>query len=265
MKKLIWVLSFMVALISVAGCGNPNEITESDENTAKPDGILVMGTSADSYPFQFIEVENGEELIVGFDIDIAKYIADALGYELEIVDMDFNTLITALRSGRVHMVLADMSPTDRRRKVVDFSDVYYQSNPGLILTSDRVTLDQIQDLSGRTIGVQTGSLQEEIGNDLIEDGIDVELLVMDRVPDLVQQLLTGRIDAVIVNLLTAQNYAQNHNNLMVVDLIENVELGAAIAFPQGSDLTAKVNEVLADMEEEGKMAELIKYWFVDSE
>jgi len=252
MKKLIMVLGMLMFMVVVVACGN-------DSSTdGVGGGVLTMGTSADYYPFQFIEIIDGQEVIVGFDIDIANYIADALGMELEIVDMDFNTLITALRSERVDMVLASMSPTEERAEVVDFSNVYYQSNPGMVLASSNLT--ELDDLNGLTLGVQTGSLQEDVGNGLVEDGMDVDLLVMDRIPDLLNQLLAGRADAIIVNQLTAYGYADVHDGLYVVDVIPPVGLGAAIAFPQGSDLTEQVNEILAEMEENGTMEALVEQW-----
>lgn len=250
MKKVMSLLVMLVTVVSLFGCSN-----EENEN------MLVMGTSADYYPFQFIEIIDGVDHIVGFDIDIANYIADYLGMELEIIDMDFGTLITALRSDRVDMVLASMSPTEERAQVVDFSNVYYQSNPGWILSSSN--LQSMDELDGLTLGVQTGSLQYDIGNGLIEDGIDVDLLVMDRVPDLVQQLLAGRADAIIVNQLTAFGAQGVQDGLYAVDIIPPVGLGAAIAFQQGSDLTAQVNDILAHMEETGVMAELIARWLPD--
>lgn len=229
----------------------------------KSKGVLKMGTSADYYPFQFIEVIDGQEVIAGFDIDIAYHIAKALEMELEIVDMEFNTLITALRSERVDMVLSSISPTDDRAKVVDFSNVYYLSNEGLILAS--TPLSALADLNGLTIGVQTGSVQEEIGNGLVEEGIEIELLIMDSIPNLVQQLLAGRVDAIIVNQLTASAYSDANEELYEVDIIPTVELGTAIAFPQGSDLTEQVNAILAEMEADGTMEALFEQWLEEKD
>lgn len=183
MKKLVAALSLMVLVVGLVACGNDDNGNGSDDTgSAVTDGVLVMGTSADYYPFQFIDLETGD--FAGFDIDLAHYIADALGYELEIVDMEFGSLITSLRNERVDMVLAGMSATDERREVVDFSNVYYQANNGTILTFAG-TINSSDDLAGLTIGVQTGSIQQQIGEALIEDGYDIELVIMDRIPELV--------------------------------------------------------------------------------
>lgn len=261
MKKVMMLVGLMLMVVVVVGCGDNGNGTSDNGDAETP--ILRMGTSADYQPFQFIEIIDGEEVIVGFDIDVAQHIADALGMELVIYDMNFDTLITALRSDRVDMVLASMTPTEERAEVVDFSNVYYQSNPGAVLSA--TNLVELEDLNGLTIGVQTGTLQEDIANDLIENGMDLELIVMDRIPDLVQQILVGRVDAVIVNILTAEGYAANHEGLYVVDIIPPVALGAAIAFPQGSDLVDQVNEILAEMEADGTMADLIQQWLAGAD
>jgi len=257
MKKALMLMGLMLMGFVVIGCADDNS-TAGDSEVLP---ILRMGTSADYEPFQFIEVIDGEQVIVGFDIDIAEHIADQLGMELVIYDMNFDTLITALRSDRIDMVLASMSPTEERAEVVDFSNVYYQSNPGFALSNAPLT--SLEDLDGLTIGAQTGTLQEEIVNGLIEDGMDVEPLIMDRIPDLVQQLLVGRIDVLIVNVLTAESYAANHDELYALDIIPPVGLGAAIAFPQGSDLIPQVNEILAEMEADGTMAALAEQWMTN--
>lgn len=259
MKKLVMGLGMLMLVVGMIGCGGNNESDESNENNENnANGVLTMGTSADYYPFQFIEVIDGEEVIAGFDVDIAHHIAKALEMELEIVDMEFNTLITALRSERVDMVLSSMSPTEDRAEVIDFSNVYYQSNEGLILASSPIS--ELADLNGLTIGVQTGSVQEEIGNNLVEEGIDIDLLLMDSIPNLVQQLSAGRVDAIIVNQLTAKAYSNADEALYVADIIPTVELGTAVAFPQGSDLTEQVNAILAEMEADGTMEALFEQW-----
>lgn len=259
MKKLVMGLCMLMLVVVMIGCGEDYESGESDVSK----GVLTMGTSADYYPFQFIEVIDGKEVIAGFDIDIAQHIAKALEMELSIVDMEFNTLITALRTERVDMVLSGMSPTEERAEVVDFSNVYYVSNEGLILASS--PLSELADLNGLTIGVQTGSVQEEIGNGLVEEGIDIDLLVMDSIPNLVQQLLAGRVDAMVVSQLTASSYSDANEQLYVADIIPTVGLGTAVAFPQGSELTEKVNAILAEMEADGTMEALFEQWLEEGE
>lgn len=251
MKNIIKIcLSGLMLVMFATGCK-----VRDDQN------ILVMGTSADYYPFEFIDFESGE--IVGFDIDLARHIANELGYDdLEIVDMDFNTLITALRSGRVDMVLAGMTPTPERLGVVDFSDIYHSSQEVILAASDHV-INSIDDLSGLIIGVQTGTLQEDIANQLLEDGLDAEIMTMDRIPELIQQLIIGRVDVVIIDQAVTSPYLAIHQQLAVFEIFDlDSELkGSAIALPKGSELTEQINEILADMKASGLMNELILKWF----
>ena len=258
MKKFINVLGLVMVLIALVACGN------SDQSNAGEDlPILTMGTSADYYPFQFIDLETEE--IVGFDIDVARYIATELGYELSVEDMDFDSLIPALRTGRLDMVLASMSATEQRRELVDFSDIYHKSNPAMILTTNEVSLESIEDLAGLMIGVQTGSIQADIAVELINDGIEFETFIMDRIPDLIQQLITGRVDAIIIDKAPATGHMKNNENFVLIDIIEDAEPGVAIALPQGSELTAQINEVLAQMQESGKIEELVEQWLTGDE
>ena len=253
MKKLIKGCLAGLAFLTVAtGCGQTT--TENEDSN-----VLVMGTSADYKPFQFIDLENNSE-IIGFDIDLARHVATELGYELEIVDMDFNSLITSLRMGRVDMVLAAMTPTPARAEVVDFSDIYYTAQNVLITMQD-IEINSLEDLNGLTLGAQMGSIQEDAVTELQESGIDVSLSTMDRMPDLFQQLLAGRIDAVVVEDMVTPMYLENNENFQLVDILENEDQGFAIALQQGSELTEQINEIIATMKEDGTFEALAEKWF----
>ena len=266
MKKLMALLGLVVMVGVLVACADDTGNGSADGNgngNGETDDVLVMGTSADYPPFQFIDVETDD--FAGFDIDLARLIAEELGYELEIVDMEFAGLITALRNNRVDMVLAGMSITEERLEVVDFSNVYYQANNGTILTLSG-TITSMDDLDGLTLGVQTGTVQAEIGQSLVDEGVNVELHTMDRIPELVQELITGRVDGVILNVLVADGYAADNADFeVVVDVLTCHESATAIAFPQGSDLTERVNAILAQFEADGTMENLIQQWMIDDE
>ena len=256
MKKLIKsFLAIFVALTVMVGCSS----TTVEENR----NVLVMGTSADYKPFQFIDVENNQE-IIGFDIDLARHVAAELGYDLEVVDMDFNSLITSLRMGRVDMVLAAMTPTAERSEVVDFSDIYYTAQ-NVLITMQGTEINDKEDLNGLILGAQMGSIQEDAVVALQESGIDVELSTMDRMPDLFQQLLAGRIDAVVIEDMITPMYLNSNANFQLVDVFDNDDQGFAIALGKDSELTAQVNEVLATMKEDGTLEALAEKWFYEGE
>lgn len=130
---------------------------------AKPQKKLVVGMSADFPPYEFHKVINGKDTIVGFDVDIAKEIAKDLDAEMVPEDMSFDSLLPALQSGRVDLVLSGMTPTDERRKSIDFSDVYYRSKQVIMVRpEDKDKYPTMDALKGEKIGAQKGSIQEEI-------------------------------------------------------------------------------------------------------
>lgn len=112
MKKVMGLFLIMILAVGVlAGCGEKKDVNEGDKKT------LVMATSADYAPFEYIESDKSDE-IIGFDVDLAKAIAGKLGYEVEVKDMDFGGLVQSLKSGQADFVLAGMTPTEKERKTL---------------------------------------------------------------------------------------------------------------------------------------------------
>ncbi|MEH7662549.1 transporter substrate-binding domain-containing protein, partial [Bacillus velezensis] len=118
MKKWLLVLAAACITFALSACGSGNSGSEGGKNK------LIMGTSADYKPFEY---KDGDQ-ITGFDVDLAKALGKKTGYDVEVQDMDFNSLITALKSKQVDMILSGMTPTPERKKQVDFSDIYYTAN-----------------------------------------------------------------------------------------------------------------------------------------
>ena len=214
-----------------------------------------MGTSADYFPYEFVDTANGDA-IVGFDIEIAETITERLGYELKIEDMDFGSLLGALNSGRVDFVMAGMTPTEERKENADFSDIYLSAT-NLIMTKDE-SLQAIEDLSGKKIGVQTASIQENIAK---EQAPDAELVSLNKIPEIVQELNTGRIDAMVIEDTVAQKYLDQDDSFYTFALKEDGEKGSAAAFKLDDELRDQFNEELNKMMESGEIDELVKKWF----
>lgn len=217
---------------------------------------LIMGTSPDYPPYESVDALHGGE-IVGLDIDIAKYITSRLGYELEIASMDFNGLIAALQTGRVDFVMSGMSVTEERKQNVDFSNTYYIARNTIVSKSD-LPYASPEALKGKRVGVQLGSTQDTYAESLQ----DVELKKLNRIPDLVQELKTGRVDALIVEDAVAVEYTSANPDLVqhFVPATET-EDGYAVAFPKQSPLVGEFNRVLAEISQNGKLDEMIKQWF----
>lgn len=217
-----------------------------------------MGTSADWPPFEYVDKDGN---IVGIDIEIAKRIAQALGVKLEVKDMKFAALIEALKGGQVDIVLADMTPTAERGRQVDFSIPYYFSkgNAVVVLESRLGEFKGVDDLHGKKIGVQLGTVQEEWAKSNL-GGKAAEIKSYDRVyPEMVMALQRGDIDAMIVGDIMASALTHKVSGLEVAFYAGGTRIGAAVAVPKGADdLLYVVNKVIEEMLESGEMEALMQ-------
>ncbi|MCY8484493.1 transporter substrate-binding domain-containing protein [Bacillus atrophaeus] len=251
MKK--WLLLLVAACITFAlsACGS------SSSGSADGKKKIIMGTSADYKPFEYKDGDN----IVGFDVDLAKALAKKAGYEIEVQDMDFNSLITALKSKQIDMVLSGMTPTPERKKQVDFSDIYYTAHHMIVSKKDS-GIDSLSDLKGKKVGVQLGSIQEEKGKELSPD-YDFKTEDRNRISDLVQEIKSGRFDAAIIEDMVAEGYFNSNEDLQgfTIPDAKAEEAGSAIAFRKDSDLTDKFNKALKEMKDNGELDKLKKKWF----
>ena len=134
MKHLRRWLIALVAVFAAVVTLNMQTV-HADDSLAKVQqkGTLVMGTSPDYAPYEFLVNKNGKNQVVGMDVEVARKIAKDLGVKLVIKQMNFNSLLVALQTGKVDMVLAAMSPTNARRKSVDFSNTYYKSGQDILV------------------------------------------------------------------------------------------------------------------------------------
>jgi polar amino acid transport system substrate-binding protein len=214
-----------------------------------------MGTSPDYPPYENVDAKNNGE-IVGFDIDIAKAVAAKLGYELKIQSMDFNGLIAAIQSKRVDFVMSGMSITEERKASVDFSEVYFVAQNTIVSKSDS-TYKTLDELKNKRIGVQLGSTQEQVVADLKE----AQIKKLNRIPDLIQELKSNRIDAAIIEDAVVQGYVKSNPDLEFQVIASDEEEGYAVAFPKGSPLVSDFNKSLKELSDTGKKSELIKKWF----
>lgn len=260
----------MFGLLLLAACGSTQSeentsgsgeesSEESSETSSEDKQVLEMATSADFAPF---ESRNTDGDIVGFDIDLANHIADELGYELKITDMKFDGLIGALQNERVDMVLAGMSATESRQQNVDFSTPYNYSGE-MFVTLDGSDITSLEDLEGKTVGVQLGTIQEE-GAKKIQEDVDFELKTVDDGPILIQELNSNRIDVAYMDKAVAEGYIEEQGLAGFKDPTSSTP-GMAVAFPKGSDLVEEVNAVIEEAEESGKLQELKDEWLTEEE
>lgn len=258
-RKLPYFILLLIGLINLASFSGTNVYAEDTSlQDIKDKGELVVGTSADYPPFEFHANVDGEDKIVGFEMDMAQRIADELGVELKIEDIGFDSLLPAMESGTVDMIISGMSPTPERQESVDFSQVYYNStNNFVIRQEDADEFTSVADFNGSNVGVQTGSLQEQLGNQV--EGASIQSLT--DIPNLILSLKTGKIDAVILGSATAEAYVANNPDLVtfVGDFEDDEGEGVAIAMNQGSDaLVAEVDRIIDEINADGSMDEYLQ-------
>ncbi|MFT8322453.1 MAG: transporter substrate-binding domain-containing protein [Bacillus sp. (in: firmicutes)] len=253
MKKLMALLLLTIVVLAACGSGTSNGDKQSGQK------VLKMGTSADYKPFEYVDSAKSED-IIGFDIDLANALGEKLGYKIEVKDMDFSGLLTALQANKVDLVLAGMSATEKRRQNVDFSDVYYSAK-NLVITKKDSGIKTVEDLKGKTVGVQLGSIQADSAKEIAKT-VKVNVENRDRIPELLQEIKAGRFDAVIIEDVVAQGYLKKDKNLLSFEApeAEGTE-GSAIAFQKNSKLTEEFNAELKKMQENGEIDKLVVKWF----
>ena len=254
-NAIILLLTMMMSVGLLAACGTSEKANKKSGDKKE----LVMATSADYPPFEYVETGKSDE-IIGFDVDLAKAIAKNLGYEVKVKDMDFSGLVQSLKSGQADIVLAGMTPTEKRKKNVDFSDIYYTAQH-LVISKKDSGIETIEDLKGKTVGVQLGSIQEGKAEE-INKQVPIKIENRNRIPDLIQEIKSGRLDAAIIEDTVAKGYLEKEKDFAGFTISDDPkEAGSAIAFPKNSDLTAKFNKELKKMKENGELQKLVVKWF----
>ena len=254
MKKFLALMLAMLMALSLVACGGGNNAADDNANNGDDAAMtkLVLGTSADYAPFEFMYPdESGEMVYGGIDVSVAQYIADEMGVELQVENMGFDYLLTSLDKGDFDIVLAAMEATPDRLENADFSDPYYTDVPPAILVkADKA--DQyktLADFNGKSIGAQTATTKLDMVND-IEGANPVAL---QSVLDLVNELVYDKVDAILVDGGVAKQYAEANPDLVIADA--SAELGEpapyCVAVQKGDPkgLLPAINAAIAKMNE----------------
>lgn len=261
-KKVVASALLGIMTMGFVGCGaSDNKSATGTKDLLEKiqeNGKVVVGMSADYAPYEFHYIdENGKDVIGGFDVDIANEIANSLGVELVIQEMDFDALVAALPAGKIDLVISGMNPTEERAKVVDFSEIYYNSQHGILVRSEDVDkYKTFADLEGIKVGAQLGSTQEQIARNEIPNA---DLQLLNNVNNLILELKAGKVDAVIMEKPVAEMATKSNPELAVGNPIyEDKTGGNAVGMAKNNpELLAKVNEVIKELNETGKMDEYI--------
>lgn len=245
-------LQFLAAdfLYSDPGSGAIDKIKQS--------GTLVVGTSADYPPYEFHLLNDKDGELVGIDIDIAKVIAKELGVKLEIKDLIFSRIFSALDNGQIDIAIAGLHPTEARRKTADFSDVYYQAIQSIVIDKKDVNnITHHEDLRGKKVGTQKDTIQEDMAKTQI---VGAEFVVRETIEELVISLRKGLVDAVILEKPVADSYVRRNKSFASVKCEKfNNMLGSAIAVKKGNnELLQEINSILKKLKDEGKINDFVE-------
>ena len=243
----VLLLVAMSAML-VVGCGSKKSGMTVEA------GKLNMGTNAAFPPYEYYEGDT----IVGIDAEIAQAIADELGLELVIEDMEFDGIIGAVTAGKVDMGLAGMTVTEDRLENVNFSDTYAHASQVVIVTNDS-EIATVDDLANKTVGVQLGTTGDIYAEDI--EGVTLERY--NKGFEAVQSLLTGKIDAVIIDEQPAKAFvSQNEGIKILEEKFTDEDYAAAIA-KDNTELVEAVNKALASLKSSGKLDEIVAKYITE--
>ena len=266
MKKNTWkkllslALGAMMMLSLLTGCGSktedsaPADSTPAEETPAEPaaaasllekvktSGKLVVGTEAQYAPYEFKDLNAN---FAGCDMWLAQQIADHLGVELEVVDMSFDGIIPAVKSGQVDLGIAAFTKTPERAEEIDFSDLYEKSAQLLIVKAGNADLYSTKEsLAGQKVGAQKGTIQSQLIQTALPDS---ELFELEKYPALALEVVD---QAVGESLIATSNGGLEVSNFAFTS--EEASFGKAVVAAKGSeDLLAEVNTVINQVVNDG--------------
>ena len=264
------VVALMVVLVAVAGCSTPAATTTEPTTkvvvvkVVKP-GVLQFGSDTAFPPF---ETMNGA-VAEGFDVDLGAAIAKELGLTSEFVSQKFDTLIPQLKAGgKFDAVMSGMTITDERKKEIDFSDPYIDSNQSVAVLKDKGftviktgdTAAIVTAMNGKTIGVQSGTTGEAWAKENLKGA--KQIIPFDDTLAAFSALQAGKVDAVVNDLPVSAAVVKDpaRNAMLIAEIPTGEQYGIAIA-KTTPDLTKAVNEALAKIKASGEYAKIYQKWF----
>ena len=275
MKKNTWkklmslALGAMMMLSLLTGCGSktedsaPADSTPAEETPAesaaaasllekvKTSGKLVVGTEAQYAPYEFKDLNAS---FAGCDMWLAQQIADHMGVELEVVDMSFDGIIPAVKSGQVDLGIAAFTKTPERAEEIDFSDLYEKSAQLLIVKAGNADLYSTKEsLAGQKVGAQKGTIQSQLIQTALPDS---ELFELEKYPALALEVQNGNIAGLVVDQAVGESLIATSNGGLEVSNFaftsEEAAFGKAVVAAKGSeDLLAEVNTVIDQVVNDG--------------
>lgn len=251
-KKWILLLCSLVASFFLVACQSNSTSSQSAVDAIKQKGKLVVATSPDYAPFEFQSIVDGKNQVVGADIDMAQAIADELGVKLEVSSMSFDNVLTSLQNGKADLAIAGISATEERQAVFDFSIPYYENKISfLVRKADLDKYKNVDSLATANIAAQKGSVPESMVKEQLPKA---QLTSLANMGEAVNELQSGKVDAVHMDEPVALSYAGKNSDLAVASATLTMKEGEAnaVAMKKGSsDLKAVVDKVIQKLKDDG--------------
>ncbi len=255
MKKTLTILALaMLFLISIAGCEKKKDVAEMTALAKiKKAGTITIGTSPDYPPFESIDDKGN---IVGFDVDIAKAVAEELGVEAKFVNMGFDTIITAVKNGQVDLGVSSFSVSEERKMSIDFSKPYITSSQVILVKKDS-TVKTKEDLVGAVVAAQMGTTGAEAAKKIEK----AELKIVNDYNVATMMLDNGSVKAVVLDVAIAKELASRHDFRAIEQPLNNEE--TAIVIRKGNDnLRAEIDKAIDKIMADGRYKKIKETWKV---
>ncbi|MEH7235416.1 transporter substrate-binding domain-containing protein [Bacillus sp. JJ1562] len=258
-KLSLFIVLLISTILLLAGCGTSN----SSGSGSSEDNTFKVGLEAGYAPFNWtqnddsngaVKIDGSKEYAGGYDVEIAKKVAEGLGKELVIVKTEWDGLVPALQSGKIDAIIAGMSPTAERKEAIDFSDTYYTSNLVMVVKkgSKYENATSIQDFNSAKVTAQLNTFHYSVIDQI--EGVEKKT-AMDNFPAMRVALESGIIDGYVSERPEGISASSANENFVMVEFDEGFKTSAddtaiAVGLQKGSELTDKINEILAGISEE---------------
>lgn len=260
-KHLLFLTMFVSIMFLLVACGTAN--TDKAGSSSKSKDTFTIGLEAGYPPFNWtqmndsngaVKLDGNSEYAGGYDVEIAKKVADGLGKELVIVKTEWDGLVPALTSGKIDAIMAGMSPTKERKKTIDFSDNYYTSNFVMVVKKGGPYEDatSIQDFKGAKVTGQLNTSHYGVIDQI--EGVKKQT-AMDNFPAMRVALESGKIDGYVSERPEGISASSANENFVMIEFTDGFkaseeETAVAVGLKKDSELTAKINEILSKITDE---------------
>lgn len=249
------IATALVATISLTSCSSTNT------NLAQ-EGVFIVGMECAYQPFNWTEISSTESNVAienvngayaeGYDVQVAKIIAENLDLELQIKAIEWSGLEAALKSNQIDAIIAGMSPTQERKEHIDFSDGYYQSKHVLLVKKDSIyaSATTLDDFNGATIIGQIGTLYATLIPQVVEHGA-ISGTNLDTIPEIVNAIIKETADVTILEEPVAMGIINQYSELTYVSIenafeVDEEDITVSIGFRKGFTYIEQINEILAN-------------------